>query len=192
MSAPNSAYGRLGVSATKEDVHQAIASVDKGLYPNAFCRISHDVLGGDPDWCCLQHADGAGTKSIAAYLMYRETGDAEVFKHIAQDALIMNIDDMLCAGAVDRFLVANTIGRNSFHVPGEVISALIAGYESCTAQLRDLGFDIVSTGGETADLVDNVRTLVVDCTVATSMPGECKSVGTNAAVGRFFVSCLPC
>jgi phosphoribosylformylglycinamidine cyclo-ligase len=159
----------LGVSATKEDVHKAVAALDEGLFPGAFCRIAEDVLGGDPEFCCAQHSDGAGTKVLVAYLVYRETGDVSVFRGVAQDSLVMNTDDLLCIGAVDRFLVANSIGRNSFYIPGEVIAQIIGGYEDCIRTLRSHGVEVASTGGETADLVDSVRTLVVDSTVATRL-----------------------
>lgn len=169
MGNGSSAYENLGVSATKQDVHRAVAGLDEGLFPGAFCRIAEDVLAGDPAFCSIQHSDGAGTKTLVAYLLYKTTGDASVFRGIAQDSLVMNLDDLACVGAVDRFLVANTIGRNSFHVPGEVIGEIVAGYEDCIRMLREQGIQIASTGGETADLVDNVRTLVVDSTVATRL-----------------------
>ena len=158
-------YNLRGVSASKEDVHNAIKNVDKGLYPKAFCKIIPDILGGDPDYCNIMHADGAGTKSSLAYLYWRETGDLSVWKGIAQDALIMNIDDLLCVGATDNILVSSTIGRNKHLVPGEVISALINGTEELLARLRELGVMAYSTGGETADVGDLVRTIIVDSTV---------------------------
>ncbi|MBD5320741.1 MAG: phosphoribosylformylglycinamidine cyclo-ligase [Bacteroides sp.] len=162
-------YNLRGVSASKEDVHNAIKNVDKGLYPKAFCKIIPDILGGDPDYCNIMHADGAGTKSSLAYLYWRETGDLSVWKGIAQDALIMNIDDLLCVGATDNILVSSTIGRNKHLVPGEVISALINGTEELLARLRELGVMAYSTGGETADVGDLVRTIIVDSTVTCRM-----------------------
>ena len=158
-----------GVSASKEDVHNAIKNVDKGIYPKAFCKIIPDILGGDPDYCNIMHADGAGTKSSLAYAYWRETGDLSVWKGIAQDALIMNIDDLLCVGATNRILLSSTIGRNKNLIPGEVISAIINGTEELLADLRKLGVDIYSTGGETADVGDLVRTIIVDSTVTCRM-----------------------
>ncbi len=162
-------YNLRGVSASKEDVHNAIKNVDKGLYPKAFCKIIPDILGGDPDFCNIMHADGAGTKSSLAYMYWRETGDLSVWKGIAQDALIMNIDDLLCVGATDNILVSSTIGRNKLLVPGEVISAIINGTEELLASLRSLGVNAYSTGGETADVGDLVRTIIVDSTVTCRM-----------------------
>lgn len=162
-------YNLRGVSASKEDVHAAIKNVDKGLYPHAFCKIIPDVLGGDPEYCNIMHADGAGTKSSLAYLYWRETGDMSVWKGIAQDALIMNIDDLLCVGATDNILLSSTIGRNKLLIPGEVISAIINGTEELLEELRRLGVNIVSTGGETADVGDLVRTIIVDSTVTCRM-----------------------
>lgn len=158
-----------GVSADKEDVHAAIKNIDKGLYPQAFCKILPDLLGGDPNYCSLMHADGAGTKSSLAYAYWRETGDLSVWKGIAQDALVMNLDDLLCVGAVDNILVSSTIGRNKRLVPGEVIAAIINGTEELLEQLRGLGVGIYSTGGETADVGDLVRTIIVDSTVSCRM-----------------------
>ncbi|MDE7126166.1 MAG: phosphoribosylformylglycinamidine cyclo-ligase, partial [Muribaculaceae bacterium] len=158
-----------GVSASKEDVHAAIKNVDKGLYPKAFCKIIPDILGGDPEWCNIMHADGAGTKSSLAYVYWRETGDLNVWKGIAQDALIMNIDDLLCVGATDNILVSSTIGRNKMLVPGEVISAIINGTEELLAQMREMGVGVYATGGETADVGDLVRTIIVDSTVTCRM-----------------------
>jgi phosphoribosylformylglycinamidine cyclo-ligase len=163
-------YAQRGVSATKEDVHQAIRHLDKGLYPRAFCKIVPDILGGDPDWCNIMHADGAGTKSSLAYLYWRETGDLSVWKGIAQDAVVMNLDDLLCVGAVDNILLSSTIGRNKRLVPGEVVAAVINGTEEVLAMLRDYGVGIYSTGGETADVGDLVRTIIVDSTVTARMP----------------------
>ena len=158
-----------GVSAMKEDVHNAIKNIDKGLYPQAFCKIIPDILGGDPEYCNIMHADGAGTKSSLAYVDWKETGDLSVWKGIAQDALIMNTDDLLCVGAVDNILVSSTIGRNKMLVPGEVISAIINGTDELLQQMRDMGIGIYATGGETADLGDLVRTIVVDSAVTCRM-----------------------
>lgn len=162
-------YNQRGVSASKEDVHEAIKDIDKGLFPKAFCKIIPDHLTGSPEHCLVMHADGAGTKSSLAYMYWKETGDTSVWKGIAQDALIMNIDDLLCVGATDQILVSSTIGRNKNLVPGEVISALINGNEELLAQLRDLGVGVYSTGGETADVGDLVRTIIVDSTVTCRM-----------------------
>ncbi|MDR3308589.1 MAG: phosphoribosylformylglycinamidine cyclo-ligase [Tannerella sp.] len=158
-------YNLRGVSASKEDVHSAIRNIDKGLYPKAFCKIIPDILGGDPEYCNIMHADGAGTKSSLAYLYWRETGDLSVWKGIAQDALIMNIDDLICVGATDNILVSSTIGRNKLLIPGEVISTIINGAEELLAELRALGVNACSTGGETADVGDLVRTIIVDSSV---------------------------
>lgn len=158
-----------GVSASKEDVHNAIKNVDKGLFPKAFCKIVPDWLGGDPEYCNIMHADGAGTKSSLAYMYWKETGDMSVWKGIAQDALIMNIDDLLCVGATDNILLSSTIGRNKKLSPGEVIAAIINGTEELLAELRQLGVNIISTGGETADVGDLVRTIIVDSTVTCRM-----------------------
>lgn len=165
----NNRYMMRGVSATKEDVHNAIKNIDKGLYPKAFCKIIPDILGGDPDYCNIMHADGAGTKSSLAYAYWRETGDLSVWKGIAQDALIMNIDDLLCVGAVDNILVSSTIGRNKNLVPGSVISAIINGTDELLAELRSMGVGVYATGGETADVGDLVRTIIVDSTVTCRM-----------------------
>jgi len=162
-------YLMRGVSASKEDVHNAIKNIDKGLYPKAFCKIIPDILGGDPDYCNIMHADGAGTKSSLAYLYWKETGDLSVWKGIAQDALIMNIDDLLCVGAVDNILVSSTIGRNKMLIPGEVISAIINGTDELLAELRTMGIGVYATGGETADVGDLVRTIIVDSTVTCRM-----------------------
>lgn len=162
-------YDLRGVSASKEDVHNAIKNVDKGLYPKAFCKIIPDILGGDPEWCNIMHADGAGTKSSLAYAYWRETGDLSVWRGIAQDALVMNLDDLLCVGATDNILVSSTIGRNKMLVPGEVIAAIINGTEELLVGLRDMGISIYSTGGETADVGDIVRTIIVDSTVTCRM-----------------------
>ena len=162
-------YLMRGVSASKEDVHNAIKNIDKGLYPKAFCKIIPDILGGDPDYCNIMHADGAGTKSSLAYLYWKETGDLSVWKGIAQDALIMNIDDLLCVGAVDNILVSSTIGRNKMLIPGEIISAIINGTDELLAELRTMGIGVYATGGETADVGDLVRTIIVDSTVTCRM-----------------------
>ena len=162
-------YMARGVSASKEDVHAAIRTIDKGLFPKAFCKVIPDVLGNDPEWCNIMHADGAGTKSSLAYLYWRETGDLSVWKGIAQDALIMNIDDLLCVGAVDNILVSSTIGRNKNLIPGEVIAALINGTEELCSELRNQGIGVYLTGGETADVGDLVRTIIVDSTVTCRM-----------------------
>ena len=162
-------YNLRGVSASKEDVHNAIKNIDKGIFPKAFCKIIPDILGGDPEYCNIMHADGAGTKSSLAYMYWKETGDLGVWRGIAQDALIMNIDDLLCVGATDNILVSSTIGRNKLLVPGEVISAIINGTEELLAELRDLGVNAYSTGAETADVGDLVRTIIVDSTVTCRM-----------------------
>lgn len=163
-------YSQRGVSASKEDVHQAISKLDKGLFPKAFCKVVADTLGNDPDFCNIMHADGAGTKSSLAYLYWKETGDMSVWKGIAQDAVIMNIDDLLCVGAVDNILVSSTIGRNKNLIPGEVVSAIINGTEEVLQMLRDNGVNAILTGGETADVGDLVRTIIVDSTVTARMP----------------------
>lgn len=164
-----SKYSQRGVSSAKEDVHAAIKNIDKGLYPKAFCKIVPDLLGGDDGYCNIMHADGAGTKSSLAYVYWKETGDLSVWKGIAQDAVVMNLDDLLCVGAYNNILLSSTIGRNKNHIPGEVISAVINGTEEVLEELRNLGIGIWSTGGETADLGDLVRTIAVDSTVITRM-----------------------
>ncbi len=173
-------YVMRGVSADKEDVHNAIKNIDKGLFPKAFCKIVPDILGGDPNYCNIMHADGAGTKSSLAYLYWKETGDISVWKGIAQDALIMNTDDLLCVGATDNILVSSTIGRNKLLIPGEVISEIINGTDELLSQLRELGVGIYSTGGETADVGDLVRTIIVDSTVTCRM--KRKDVIDNANI----------
>lgn len=180
-------YNLRGVSASKEDVHNAIKNVDKGLYPKAFCKIIPDILGGDPEWCNIMHADGAGTKSSLAYVYWRKTGDLSVWKGIAQDALIMNIDDLLCVGATDNILVSSTIGRNKMLVPGEVISAIINGTEELLAELRDQGIGVYSTGGETADVGDLVRTIIVDSTVTCRMKRSDVINNANISAGDVIV-----
>lgn len=162
-------YAMRGVSASKEDVHNAIKNIDKGLFPKAFCKIVPDYLTNDDDYCLIMHADGAGTKSSLAYMYWKETGDISVWKGIAQDALIMNIDDLLCVGAVDNIMLSSTIGRNKNVIPGEVISAIINGSEALIQELKDFGVTIHSTGGETADVGDLVRTIIVDSTVTARM-----------------------
>lgn len=164
-----SRYSARGVSASKEDVHNAIKNIDKGLFPGAFCKIIPDILGGDSRWCNIMHADGAGTKSSLAYMYWKETGDISVWKGIAQDALIMNVDDLLCVGATNNILVSSTIGRNKNLIQGEVIAAIIEGTEELLASLREMGVNIYSTGGETADVGDLVRTIIVDSTVVARM-----------------------
>ena len=162
-------YAQRGVSASKEDVHNAIAQLDKGLFPKAFCKIVPDTLAGDPDFCTVMHADGAGTKSALAYLYWRETGDLSVWRGIAQDAIVMNTDDLICVGATGPMLLSSTIGRNKNLIPGEVIAELINGTEEVLQMLRDHGIGIYSTGGETADVGDLVRTVIVDSTVIARM-----------------------
>ncbi len=184
----NERYDLRGVSASKTDVHSAIKNLDKGLYPGAFCKIVPDYLGGDPLWCNIMHADGAGTKSSLAYAYWRETGDISVWKGIAQDALIMNIDDLLCVGATDNILLSSTIGRNKRLVPGEVISAIINGTEELLEELRAHGVNIYSTGGETADVGDLVRTIIVDSTVTCRMRRADVIDNANIADGDVIVA----
>ena len=162
-------YNLRGVSAAKEDVHNAIKNIDKGIFPKAFCKIIPDILGGDDEYCNIMHADGAGTKSSLAYMYWKETGNINVWKGIAQDAIVMNTDDLLCVGAVDNILVSSTIGRNKMLIPGEVISAIINGTDELLADMREMGVGIYPTGGETADVGDLVRTIIVDSTVACRM-----------------------
>lgn len=162
-------YNLRGVSASKDDVHNAIKDIDKGLFPSAFCKIIPDYLGGDSGMCNIMHADGAGTKSSLAYIYWKETGDISVWKGIAQDAIVMNIDDLLCVGATENILLSSTIGRNKNLIPGEVISAIINGTEEFLQELREMGIGIYSTGGETADVGDLVRTIIVDSTVIARM-----------------------
>lgn len=180
-------YNLRGVSASKEDVHNAIRNIDKGLFPGAFCKIVPDYLAGDPEWCNIMHADGAGTKSSLAYVYWRETGDLSVWKGIAQDALIMNIDDLLCVGATDNILLSSTIGRNKRLVPGEVISAIINSTEELLEDLRRAGVNIYSTGGETADVGDLVRTIIVDSTVTCRMRRSDVIDNSNIAAGDVIV-----
>lgn len=182
-----SRYNARGVSAAKDDVHQAIKNIDKGLFPKAFCKIVPDVLGGDANWCNIMHADGAGTKSSLAYMYWKETGDLSVWKGIAQDALIMNIDDLLCVGATDNILVSSTIGRNKNRIPGEVIATIINGTEELLANLRDLGIGAWSTGGETADVGDLVRTIIVDSTVVCRMKRKDVLSAGNIKAGNVII-----
>ena len=183
----NNRYGMRGVSSAKEDVHEAIKNLDKGLYPKAFCKIIPDVLTGSPEHCIIMHADGAGTKSSLAYTYWRETGDMGVWKGIAQDSLIMNIDDLLCVGATDNILLSSTIGRNKVLVPGEVISAVINGTQELIDELGRHGVNIVSTGGETADVGDLVRTIIVDSTVTCRMRREDVIDNANIKAGDVIV-----
>lgn len=185
-------YMMRGVSAAKEDVHNAIKNIDKGLYPQAFCKIIPDILGGDPEYCNIMHADGAGTKSSLAYIYWKETGDLSVWKGIAQDALIMNTDDLLCVGAVDNILVSSTIGRNKMLIPGEVISAIINGTDELLASLRDMGIGIYATGGETADVGDLVRTIIVDSTVTCRMKRKDVIDNANIRPGDVIVGLSSC
>ncbi len=180
-------YSQRGVSALKEDVHNAIKNIDKGLFPSAFCKIVPDYLTNDDDYCLIMHADGAGTKSSLAYMYWRETGDMSVWKGIAQDALIMNIDDLLCVGATDNILLSSTIGRNKNLIPGEVISAIINGTEALISELKDFGVTIHATGGETADVGDLVRTIIVDSTVTTRMKRSDVIDNANIQVGDVIV-----
>jgi phosphoribosylformylglycinamidine cyclo-ligase len=166
---PGSRYSKRGVSSSKEDVHNAIRHLDKGLFPKAFCKVVPDLLGGDPDYCNIMHADGAGSKSSLAYVYWKETGDMSVWKGIARDAIIMNLDDLLCAGVYNNILLSSTIGRNKHLIPGEVVSEIINGTEECLEELRAMGVGIYSTGGETADVGDLVRTIIVDSTVVARM-----------------------
>ena len=185
-------YMMRGVSAMKEDVHNAIKNIDKGLYPQAFCKIIPDILGGDPEYCNIMHADGAGTKSSLAYIYWKETGDLSVWKGIAQDALIMNTDDLLCVGAVDNILVSSTIGRNKMLIPGEVISAIINGTDELLASLREMGIGIYATGGETADVGDLVRTIIVDSTVTCRMKRKDVIDNANIRPGDVIVGLSSC
>ncbi len=183
----DSRYQQRGVSASKEDVHAAIKNIDKGLFPKSFCKIVPDYLTGSPDHCIVMHADGAGTKSSLAYTYWKETGDLSVWKGIAQDALVMNIDDLLCVGAVDNILVSSTIGRNKNNIPGEVIAAIITGTESLLHELRNQGIGIHLTGGETADVGDLVRTIIVDSTVVCRMKRSEVINNGNIAPGQVIV-----
>ncbi len=182
-----SRYASRGVSSGKEEVHAAISKIDRGLFPKAFCKIIPDILGGDPDWCNIMHADGAGTKSSLAYVYWKETGDLSVWKGIAQDAVVMNLDDLLCVGATDNIILSSTIGRNRNLIPGEVIRALIEGTEDFLARMRDAGIGIWSTGGETADVGDLVRTVIVDSTVTARMPRAAVIDNANIRAGDVIV-----
>lgn len=188
----NQRYMMRGVSAMKEDVHAAIKNIDKGLFPQAFCKIIPDILGGDPEYCNIMHADGAGTKSSLAYMYWKETGDLSVWKGIAQDALIMNTDDLLCVGAVDNILVSSTIGRNKMLIPGEVISAIINGTDELLQQMREMGVGIYATGGETADVGDLVRTIIVDSTVTCRMKRSDVIDNANIRPGDVIVGLSSC
>jgi len=180
-------YAQRGVSSQKEDVHNAISKVDKGIFPKAFCKVIPDILGGDPDWCNIMHADGAGTKSSLAYLYWKETGDLSVWKGIAQDAIVMNTDDLICVGAVDNILLSSTIGRNKNLIPGEVIKAIIEGTEEVLEMLRKYGVGIYSTGGETADVGDLVRTIIVDSTVTARIKRSDVISNHNIKAGNVIV-----
>lgn len=183
----SSRYQSRGVSHAKEDVHAAIANIDKGLFPKAFCKILPDYLGNDPEYCIVMHADGAGTKSSLAYMYWKETGDISVWKGIAQDALVMNLDDLLCVGAIDNIMLSSTIGRNKNLIPGEVISAIINGTETLLEELRDHGIGIYLTGGETADVGDLVRTIIVDSTVVCRMKRSDVIDNANIKAGNVIV-----
>lgn len=180
-------YNQRGVSASKEDVHNAIKNIDKGIFPQAFCKIIPDILGGDDQWCNIMHADGAGTKSSLAYAYWKETGDLSVWKGIAQDAVIMNLDDLICVGATENILLSSTIGRNKQLIPGEVLAAIINGTEEILAELRSHGISIYSTGGETADVGDLVRTIIVDSTVTCRMKREDVISNHNIKPGNVIV-----
>lgn len=180
-------YSQRGVSASKEDVHNAIKNIDKGLFPNAFCKIVPDLLHGSDEHCTIMHADGAGTKSSLAYMYWKETGDISVWKGIAQDAIVMNLDDLLCVGATDNILLSSTIGRNKNLIPGEVIAAIINGTEEFLEDMRELGIGIYSTGGETADVGDLVRTVIVDSTVTARMERSQVISNDNIAPGDVIV-----
>ena len=185
-------YMMRGVSAMKEDVHAAIKNIDKGIFPHAFCKIMPDVLGGDPEYCNIMHADGAGTKSSLAYMYWKETGDLSVWRGIAQDAIVMNSDDLLCVGAVDNILVSSTIGRNKMLIPGEVISAIINGTDELLAEMREMGIGIYPTGGETADVGDLVRTIIVDSTVTCRMKRSEVIDNANIRPGDVIVGLSSC
>ncbi|MCV6629034.1 MAG: AIR synthase-related protein [Flavobacteriaceae bacterium] len=187
MTANNERYSQRGVSASKEEVHQAIKNIDKGLFPKAFCKIVPDYLTGDDSYCLVMHADGAGTKSSLAYMYWKETGDLSVWKGIAQDALIMNIDDLLCVGVTDNILLSSTIGRNKNLIPGEVIAAIINGTEELLNDLRKYGVEIHSTGGETADVGDLVRTIIVDSTVTARVRRDKVIDNANIQAGDVIV-----
>ena len=185
-------YMMRGVSAMKEDVHAAIKNIDKGIFPHAFCKIMPDVLGGDPEYCNIMHADGAGTKSSLAYMYWKETGDLSVWRGIAQDAIVMNTDELLCVGAVDNILVSSTIGRNKMLIPGEVISAIINGTDELLTEMREMGIGIYPTGGETADVGDLVRTIIVDSTVTCRMKRSEVIDNANIRPGDVIVGLSSC
>lgn len=187
-----SKYSKRGVSSQKEDVHAAIRNIDKGLFPKAFCKVVPDLLGNDPDYCNIMHADGAGTKSSLAYVYWKETGDMSVWKGIAQDAIVMNLDDLLCVGVYDKILLSSTIGRNKHLIPGEVISAIINGTEEFLEKMRDLGIGIWSTGGETADVGDLVRTIIVDSTVTARIRRDRIISNHNIKSGDVIVGLSSC
>lgn len=179
-------YARRGVSSQKEDVHAAIKNLDKGLFPNAFCKVIPDVMGGDENWCNVMHADGAGTKSSLAYLYWKETGDISVWRGIAQDAIVMNTDDLLCVGITDNMLLSSTIGRNKNLIPGEVIAEIIQGTEEFIQTMADQGVNMLLTGGETADVGDLVRTVIVDSTVTARVPRE-QIIENNIEAGQVII-----
>lgn len=185
-------YNQRGVSAGKEDVHNAIKNIDKGIFPKAFCKIIPDFLGGDEEYCNIMHADGAGTKSSLGYMYWKETGDLSIWKGIAQDALIMNIDDLLCVGATDNILLSSTIGRNKNLIPGEVLAAIINGTNDLLEELREMGVNIYSTGGETADVGDLVRTIIVDSTVTCRMKRSEVINNANIQAGDVIVGLSSC
>ena len=180
-------YAQRGVSSDKEDVHSVVDKIDKGLYPDAFCKVIPDILGGDDNYCNIMHADGAGTKSSLAYMYFKETGDLSVWKGIMQDAIVMNLDDLLCVGATDNIIISSTIGRNKMKIPGVVIRELILGTEEILSELRELGISIYSTGGETADVGDLVRTIVVDVTATARMKREDLILTGNISPGDVIV-----
>ncbi|MBR5688020.1 MAG: phosphoribosylformylglycinamidine cyclo-ligase [Prevotella sp.] len=192
MENQSNRYMMRGVSAAKEDVHNAIKNIDKGIFPQAFCKIIPDILGGDPEYCNIMHADGAGTKSSLAFMYWKETDDLSVWKGIAQDAIVMNTDDLLCVGATDNILVSSTIGRNKMLVPGEVISAIINGTDELLAQMREMGVGIWPTGGETADVGDLVRTIIVDSTVTCRMRRDMVIDNANIRPGDVIVGLSSC
>ena len=192
MENQSNRYMMRGVSAAKEDVHNAIKNIDKGIFPQAFCKIIPDILGGDPEYCNIMHADGAGTKSSLAFMYWKETDDLSVWKGIAQDAIVMNTDDLLCVGATDNILVSSTIGRNMMLVPGEVISAIINGTDELLAQMREMGVGIWPTGGETADVGDLVRTIIVDSTVTCRMRRDMVIDNANIRPGDVIVGLSSC
>ncbi|MEM8897185.1 MAG: AIR synthase related protein [Bacteroidota bacterium] len=180
-------YGQRGVSAGKEDVHFAIRNLGKGLYPNAFAKVLPDMVGGDEEWCNIMHADGTGTKSSLAYIYWKETGDISVWKNLAQDALVMNLDDMVCVGATDQFIFSNTIGRNAFHISREVLSEILMGMESFFEMLRSYGIEAVNSGGETADVGDLVRTIIYDATAFSRMKRADVITNDDIAAGQVII-----